>query len=118
MLKKEKNENKNKNNNNNKNDINIINKDIDININKNKPNEEVIEANEINDNPEEVEVVILSRGKRCIVFILFMTMNIIINMDNGTVPALIDQIAIQLDIQKEIIGLFGSLQYGGNLIGN
>jgi len=39
-------------------------------------------------------------------------------MDNGTVPALIDEIRSELDISKDIVGLFGSLQYGGNLIGN
>lgn len=75
--------------------------------------------NAINLSEKNIEdVVILPRGKRCIVFILFMLMNLTINMDNGTVPALIDQISGQLELPKEIIGLFGSLQYGGNLIGN
>lgn len=63
------------------------------------------------------EVVILSRGKRCLVFILFFIMNITINLDNGTVPALIDQISNELSVSKDYIGLFGSLQYGGNLLG-
>ena len=64
------------------------------------------------------EVAILTRGKRYMVFTMMFLMNITINMDNGTVPALIDQIALELDLPKEIIGLFGSLQYGGNLVGN
>ena len=83
-----------------------------------KENNEISqEANEsIKKNAEEV--VILTRGKRCGVFIFFMLLNLIINMDNGTVPALIDQISEELELPKEIIGLFGSLQYGGNLIGN
>jgi hypothetical protein len=91
-----------------------------LNISNQEEFNEANHANEKKNNTEneKVEIVILPRGKRCIVFILFITMNIIVNMDNGTVPALIDQISMQLDIQKEIIGLFGSLQYGGNLIGN
>ena len=64
------------------------------------------------------EVAVLTRNKRCLVFTMMFLMNITINMDNGTVPALIDQIAIELELPKSIIGLFGSLQYGGNLLGN
>jgi len=60
----------------------------------------------------------LSRTGRCWLFVIFVFLNIIVNMDNGTVPALIDEIRSELDISKDIVGLFGSLQYGGNLIGN
>jgi len=59
----------------------------------------------------------LSRPKRCWLFVIFVLLNLIINMDNGTVPALIDEIVIELEVSKDIVGLFGSLQYGGNLLG-
>jgi len=93
--------------------IEFVNKDESLNNNK---NERDIEINIIDFKGNNITR--LKRTKRCCLFIVFVILNLIINMDNGTVPALIDEIVIELDISKDILGLFGSLQYGGNLLGN
>lgn len=93
-------------------DTNIFNSEDKI---KNENQDDEVEKNIINNKNDEV--FRLSRTKRCWFFVLFLVLNLIINMDNGTVPALIDEIAHELEISKDIIGLFGSLQYGGNLLG-
>jgi len=91
----------------------LINKDKPINNNNNNQNE--LENKIINN--EKNKITRLSRCSRCGIFIVFVVLNLIINMDNGTVPALIDEIKTELDVSKDIVGLFGSLQYGGNLLG-
>lgn len=91
----------------------FMNEDKSINNNNNHQND--IENQIINSKTNKITR--LSRCGRCGLFIIFVLLNMIINMDNGTVPALIDEITIELEVSKDIIGLFGSLQYGGNLLG-
>jgi hypothetical protein len=88
-------------------------KNSSFNSNNNKYENKNLQPEILN----EDNLINLSRKKRYLIFTLLITLNLTTNMDNGTVPALIDEIAIELNIGKEIIGLFGSLQYGGSLIG-
>lgn len=55
--------------------------------------------------------------ERLIVFICLSTMNILLNMDHGTIPAATKEIQNDLQINELILGSFGSLVYLGNLIG-
>ena len=85
----------------------------------NSENQEAKKIEEIDPDilEEEGKLINLSRGKRYLIFALLISLNLTVNMDAGSVPALIDEIALELKINKDIIGLFGSLQYGGSLVG-
>ena len=65
-------------------------------------------------NPKEV---VLSRKSRWVLFTLFFVIQIIMNMDHGTIPAATEEIRKDLDIDDDILGIFGSLVFFGNLIG-
>lgn len=58
-----------------------------------------------------------TRKARIFIFIILVFVNILVNMDHGTVPAANDEIQRDLDINETILGLFGSLVFFGNLIG-
>lgn len=60
----------------------------------------------------------LPRGKRWIIFSIFVILNIMINVDNGTIPASTEEIKSSLNINDEQLGLFGSLVYLGNIFGS
>jgi hypothetical protein len=61
--------------------------------------------------------LILSRTTRWILFFIFFIIQILMNMDHGTIPAATEDIRIDLNIDNKILGIFGSLVFLGNLIG-
>lgn len=60
----------------------------------------------------------LPRRKRWLIFSIFVILNIMINVDHGTVPAATEEIKKDLNINDEQLGLFGSLVYLGNMFGS
>ncbi len=54
---------------------------------------------------------------RMSIFIIFTAINIVLNMDHGTIPAATKEIQEDMDIKETTLGSFGSLVYLGNLIG-
>jgi hypothetical protein len=61
--------------------------------------------------------VILSRKSRWVLFTLFFLVQILMNMDHGTIPAATEEIRKDLHIDDDVLGVFGSLVFFGNLIG-
>jgi len=61
--------------------------------------------------------IYISRGMRWFIFTVFMTLQITMNLDHGTVPAATDEIRKDLNIDDNVLGLFASLVFVGNLIG-
>lgn len=59
----------------------------------------------------------LPRSVRWFIFIVFVIMNILMNIDHGTIPAATYKIITDLSINDQELGLFGSLVFVGNLIG-
>ena len=60
----------------------------------------------------------LSRPIRYIIFGLYIILNILMNVDHGTIPAATSEIKNDLVINDEILGLFGSLVFVGVIIGS
>ena len=58
----------------------------------------------------------LSRKTRWMIFTIFILLNIIINIDHGTVPAATEEIEKALGINDEQLGFFGSLVFNSELI--
>jgi len=58
-----------------------------------------------------------SRKSRYLIFVLFMTTNLVMNMDHGIMPAVTKEIKADLDIEEAMLGVFGSMVYFGNLLG-
>lgn len=54
---------------------------------------------------------------RMLIFAVLTTMNVLINMDHGTIPAASNEIKRDLQVNDAQLGTFGSLVYLGNLIG-
>lgn len=61
--------------------------------------------------------VILSTKVRWFVFIILFVITTLVNMDHGTVPAATKDIKEDLKIDDNILGIFGSLVFLGNLFG-
>ena len=61
--------------------------------------------------------IVLSRGVRWFLFVLFIILQLLMNVDHGTFPAATEEIRSDLDIDDYILGIFGSLVFLGNLIG-
>lgn len=59
----------------------------------------------------------LSSKFRWFVYLLFLTSNILISLDHGSIPASTQELR-QYTSKDQIIGLFGSLVYVGNLFGS
>ena len=68
------------------------------------------------DDPIE-RVMYLERKKRVGIFVFIIIINVIANMDDGTLPAASNEIIRDIDISEEKVGLLGTLVYVGNLIG-
>ena len=60
----------------------------------------------------------LPRLVRYTIFVLYIFLNILMNVDHGTVPAATNEIKTDLVINDEILGLFGSLVFVGTIIGS
>jgi len=58
-----------------------------------------------------------SRKIRYLIFFILVLTNLIMNMDHGTIPAATLEIKQDLKIDNDVLGVFGSLVYLGNLIG-
>lgn len=59
----------------------------------------------------------LSKTTRWLLFVIFIFLQILMNIDHGTFPAATDEIRKDLSIDDNILGIFGSLVFFGNLIG-
>ena len=68
-------------------------------------------------NPNAHKEYYLSRKVRWFMFIVFIFLTLLMNMDHGTIPAATDDIRKDLKIGDDTLGLFGSLVFFGNLIG-
>lgn len=66
---------------------------------------------------ENKDIKFLMRD-RMMVFVMLTTMNIILNMDHGTIPAASNEIKEDYNIDELILGTFGSLVYLGALFGS
>lgn len=77
------------------------------------------ENDDLNAEPYDKErVIFITRNKRIAVFIWLITINIICNLDDGTIPACTEELKEKLGITEDLVGLLGTLVYCGNLIGN
>lgn len=63
------------------------------------------------------DTMVLTRRNRCLVFTNLVILNILVNMDHGTIPAATEEISKYLGIDKSTIGLYGSLAFFGALLG-
>ena len=63
-------------------------------------------------------LVRLESNDRLLIFYLLSILNVLINMDQGTLPAASNEIKSHLDVDNTTLGSFGSLVYIGNLIGS
>lgn len=61
--------------------------------------------------------IMLTKKKRMMIFLILTAVNILLNMDHGTIPAASVEIKNDLNINDTTLGTFGSLVYFGNLIG-
>jgi hypothetical protein len=61
--------------------------------------------------------IVLSKTSRWVLFFLLFLVQILMNMDHGTVPAATEDIRRDLNIDDDILGIFGSLVFLGNIIG-
>ncbi len=69
---------------------------------------------EVLENNKDIQ---LSRGTRWWLFVLFIVLQLLMNIDHGTFPAATEEIRTDLKIDDNILGIFGSLVFLGNLIG-
>lgn len=61
--------------------------------------------------------LILSRNIRWFIFIILLLISIMVSMDHGTIPAATVEIKESLKQGDDVLGLFGSLVFFGNIIG-
>jgi hypothetical protein len=66
---------------------------------------------------DKTDDIMLSRGRRCCVCIFFLIMNVVCNMDNGFFPPATEEIRKDFNMDDDMLGLFGSVVFLGNLIG-
>jgi hypothetical protein len=66
---------------------------------------------------KKINKVSFNRGPRYFMFFFIFLINLLVNMDHGTIPAATTEIMKSLDISEKILGIFGSLVYAGNIIG-
>jgi hypothetical protein len=62
--------------------------------------------------------IFISRKIRWGIFTVLLILQIMMNVDHGTVPAALEEIRKDLQIQDDLLGIFASLVFLGNLIGN
>jgi hypothetical protein len=66
---------------------------------------------------QQTGTIILGSGKRWCVFIYILIVNILINFDHGYFPAATEEFKRDFHIDEDLLGLFGSAVYFGNLLG-
>lgn len=86
----------------------------DNELEKTEKVEEISEKKNLEFNEENI---LVSRSKRFLIFILIVLINIIVNLDHGTIPAATEVLKESLDIGEMELGFFGTLLYTGNAIG-
>ena len=87
-------------------------------IENNNNNNNVTEKEKENSNiTYKKQVLVLSRNVRLFIFIILLLISIMINMDHGTIPAATSEIKKSLKQGDDVLGLFGSLVFFGNIIG-
>jgi hypothetical protein len=69
-----------------------------------------------NDNVNDNEIIFNSRS-RISIYVLFLLINIVINMDSGNIPAATNQISADLKIDDKSLGAFASLVSLGTFFG-
>jgi hypothetical protein len=69
-----------------------------------------------NENINDDEIVFNS-GSRISIYVLFLIINIVINMDSGNIPAATKEISADLDINDKSLGAFASLVSLGTFFG-
>lgn len=62
--------------------------------------------------------IYISKKTRWVIFTILMILQIMMNVDHGTVPAALEEIRKDLKIDDDLLGIFASLVFLGNLIGN
>ena len=65
----------------------------------------------------EINEIYISRKIRWFIFTIYIFLQIMMNVDHGTVPAAIEEIRKDLALDDNILGVFASLVFLGNLIG-
>ena len=63
------------------------------------------------------EEIIINQGSRISIYVLFLLINIVINMDCGNIPAATNQISTDLNINSKSLGAFASLVSLGTFFG-
>jgi hypothetical protein len=76
-----------------------------------------ITSSDVTRNSKKPRDIHLSTSTRWFIFVIFFLCGIIINMDHGTIPAATKEIKRDLKIDKDKLGMFGSLVFFGNFIG-
>ena len=72
---------------------------------------------QITNQPNKKSNLILSRTVRRFIFIILLLISVMVNMDHGTIPAATSEIKKSLNEGDDVLGLFGSLVFLGNIIG-
>lgn len=73
--------------------------------------------NNINCYKNKQSKINLSRNVRWFIFYVLTLVTIMVNMDHGTIPAATEEIKTSLDQGDDVLGLFGSLVFLGNILG-
>lgn len=88
-------------------------------------NSQIIHKTNTNHQTKEVSIIKNSKNNQdnqsteiYLVFALLLIINIVANMDHGTLPAATNEIRKDFNINSEALGLLGSLSYAGTLLGN
>ncbi len=87
----------------------------EFNMNQHNQKSEVVIVATIVNVPENI---ILSRRSRFWFFILILSINFTVNLQNGTIPAATDKIQQELKCTETELGTFGTMLHIGNLVGN
>jgi hypothetical protein len=81
----------------------------------NKKNIQIIDNN--NNNNRINSNFKLSRNVRWFIFVILLLISIMVNMDHGTIPAATLEIKESLNAGDDVLGVFGSLVFFGNILG-
>jgi hypothetical protein len=94
---------------------------IDKNFNSIKKDSDKEKENHIQKETSKIsnkkQNLILSRNVRRFIFFIFLLISIMINMDHGTIPAATSEIKEYFKQGDDVLGLFGSLVFLGNILG-
>jgi hypothetical protein len=66
---------------------------------------------------KEDKEIKITRSKRCFLYLLFIFITLVVNMDHGVIPAATDVLGKDYDLSPFQIGLLGTFVYIGNFLG-